>query len=247
MRFALRLAFAALAALAVAMPAAAQQKANRAPGFNKLAAGTKIVIMPTDIELFEVSGGGVLEPRADWTSAAQQHVRNAYRARQEKLGLKVVELEDDSAEPVLELNRLHDAVGGAIVSHHFGMLALPTKNEKLDWSLGPGVSFVREKTGADYALFTVIRDSYASSDRKAAMVIGALFGVGIAPGGMQFAFTSLVDLRTGQIVWANRVIRATGDLREAAPAQETVDTMLMGLIEQAGPPTANRPRSIRDW
>jgi hypothetical protein len=107
---------------------------------------------------------------------------------------------------------------------------------------------VRDKTGADYAIFTFIRDSYLSDERKAAMVIGALFGVGIAGGQIQFAFVSLVDLRTGQVVWANRVLRATGDLRTAEPAQETVDAMLTGLIEQAGPPSATpRPRSIRDW
>jgi hypothetical protein len=237
----------ALIALALATPAAAQ-KSNRAPGFGKLAPGTKVAIMPADIELYEISGGGVLEPKADWTAAAQTHVKNAYRARQAKMGLQVVDIEDDNSEEVLELNRLHDAVGGAIVNHHFGMLELPTKEQKLNWSLGTEVEYVRAKTGADYALFTVIRDSYASADRKAAMIVGALFGVGIAPGGMQFAFTSLVDLRTGNIVWANRVIRATGDLREAAPAQETVDLMLTGMIEEVGPPPASpRPRSIRDW
>lgn len=245
MKSLLRILLVAGAALAISTGANAQ-KSNRAPGFDKLAPGAKVALMPADIELFEVSGGGVLEPRAEWTAAAQEHVRAAYRLRKEKLGLQVVELQDDASEEVLELNRLHDAVGGAIVGHHFGMFSLPTKSEKLDWTLGQGVSYVRQKTGADYALFTVIRDSYASSDRKAAMVVAALFGVGIAPGGMQFGFCSLVDLRTGQIVWANRVIRATGDLRTAGPAQETIDTMLFGLMEQAGPPQA-RPRSIRDW
>jgi NAD(P)H-hydrate repair Nnr-like enzyme with NAD(P)H-hydrate epimerase domain len=127
------------------------------------------------------------------------------------------------------------------------MAALPTKEEKLNWTLGPGVAVVRDKTGADYALFTYIRDSYASADRKAAMVIGALFGIG-TPGGVQYGFISLVDLRTGQIVWANQVIRPTGDLRTSGPAQETIDVMLTGLVEQAGPPSAApRPRSIRDW
>lgn len=247
MHFSLRLAFAALAALAVST-AVAQQKPNRAPGFSKLEPGAKLVLMPADIEMFEVSGGGVFEPRADWTSAAQEHVRNAYRARKEKLGLQVVDLVDDTSEPILELNRLQRAVGGAISFHHFGLAALPTKEEKLDWSLGQSVAGVREKTGADYALFTYIRDSYASAERKAAMVVGALFGIGLAPGAMQYGFVSLVDLRTGQVLWANRVLRATGDLREAAPAQETIDTMLTGLIEQAGPPsTRPRPASIRDW
>ncbi|MEW6687464.1 MAG: hypothetical protein AB1452_00100 [Pseudomonadota bacterium] len=248
MRSTFRILPAALVALVLCAPAAAQQKANRAPGFDKLAPGARVAIMPADIELFEVSGGGIVEPRAEWTAAAQQHVRNAYRLRKEKLGLKVTELEDDASEPVLELNRLHNAVAGAIASHHFGLMGLPTKEDKLDWSLGPGVSYVREKTGADYAIFTFIRDSYLSEERKAAMVIGALFGVGIAGGQIQFAFVSLVDLKSGQVVWANRVLRATGDLRTAEPAQETVDAMLTGLIEQAGPPsTAPRPRSIRDW
>lgn len=248
MRILFRCLLALFMACCVSLPASAQQKSNRAPGFGKLLPGTKVAIMPADIELYEISGGGVLEPKADWTAAAQMHVKNAYRARQAKMGLQVIDLEDDTSEPIIELNRLHDAVGGAIVNHHFGMLALPTKEEKLTWTLGPGVEHVRAKTGADYAIFTVIRDSYASADRKAAMIVGALFGVGIAPGGVQFAFTSLVDLRTGDVVWANRVIRATGDLREAAPAQETVDLMLTGLIEEVGPPpTSARPRSIRDW
>jgi hypothetical protein len=248
MNLVFRIVLAALAALALASSALAQQKTTRAPGFGKLAPGTKVVIMPADIELFEVSGGGVFEPRADWTAAAQQHVRAAYRARKEKLGLSVSELEDDASEPVLELNRLQRAVGGAISFHHFGLAALPTKDAKLDWTLGAGVSQVQEKTGADYALFTYIRDSYVSSDRKAAMVIGALFGIGIQPGAMQYGFVSLVDLRTGQVVWANQVIRPTGDLRTAEPAQETIDLMLTGLMEQAGPPpTTPRPRSIRDW
>jgi len=238
----------AVAALAASAGAFAQQKSNRAPGFGKLPPGTKIVFMPADIELFEVSGGGIFEPRAEWTTAAQQHVRAAYKAREAKMGFQVVDLEDDSSEVVLELNRLHGAVTTAIANHHFGMMQLPTKEEKLDWSLGPDVNEVRGKTGADYALFTFIRDSYVSAERKAAMVVGALFGVGIAGGGIQFAFSSLVDLRTGQVVWANRVLRGTGDLREAAPAQETVDTMLTGLVEEVGPPaTVGRPRSIRDW
>lgn len=247
MSFALRIAGICALALVLAAPAVAQQPANRAPGFGKLAAGTRVAIMPADVELYEVTGGGVFEPRADWTAAAQTHLRAAYRARKEKLGLQVVEVEDDASEPVLELNRLHGAVGGAIANHHFGVLQLPTKEQKLDWTLGPDVAHVRAKTGADYALFTFIRDSYVSAERKAAIVIAAVFGVGLNPGGIQFTFNSLVDLRTGQVVWASRVLRGTGDLREAEPAQETVDAMLTGLLQEVAPPrTGEQVRSIRD-
>jgi hypothetical protein len=39
-------------------------------------------------------------------------------------------------------------------------------------------------------------------------------------------YASLVDLRDGRIVWYNDVRRASGDLREAQPALETVEALL---------------------
>ena len=44
--------------------------------------------------------------------------------------------------------------------------------------------------------------TYASAGRKALMVGAALLGVSL-PLGHQYAFASLVDLKTGRIVWFN--------------------------------------------
>jgi hypothetical protein len=118
-------------------------------------------------------------------------------------------------------------VARSIATHHFGpgILNLPTKEGKLDWSLGEAVKAIRQKSGADYALFSWIRDSYASAERVAAMIALALLGVGVG-GGMQIGYASLVDLNTGQVVWFNRMLRGTGDLREAGPAKETLESLL---------------------
>ena len=78
------------------------------------------------------------------------------------------------------MNTLHAAVARAIDMHHFGQLALPTKEGKLDWSLAEAVAPVKKASGADYALFSWIRDSYASAERKAAMIGMALLGVGLS-------------------------------------------------------------------
>ena len=83
--------------LALLAPAAAPAQSNRAEGFSKLPAGAKIALPPIDIELFEVSAGGVEEPRADWTRTARQHVQDLLRERKAKLGAQVVELEDDGS------------------------------------------------------------------------------------------------------------------------------------------------------
>lgn len=220
-----------VAALVAATPAQADSR-NLAPGFATLAKGARILVMPPDVELFSISGGGVQEPKADWTEAAHAHVHKALDDKAASLGVKVQALPENDADELAEINALHGAVARSIALHHLGggTFALPTKNNRLDWSLGAAVRPIRDKSGADYALFIWLRDSYASSERKVAMVAMALLGVGIV-GGMQTGYASLVDLRSGQVLWFNRILRGTGDLREAEAAGETVATLLAEFPE----------------
>lgn len=213
---------------AVAIPAAAQSK-NLAPGFSALPKGALVVIMPTDIELFSMSAGGVLEPKADWTEAASRHFKAAMIEKKQKLGLSSVELTAHQADEADEVNALHGAIARAISIHHFGALALPSKEGQLDWSIGESARLIRKMTGADYALFSWVRDSYTSDERKAAMVAMAILSLGrVIPtaGGLQTGYASLVDLNTGRVLWFNRLQRGSGDLREAEKAAETVDALL---------------------
>ena len=214
----------ALIALAWAGTAAAQSK-NLAPGFVTLPKGAKVAIMPTDIELFVISAGGVVEPKADWTESASKHFKDALLKKKDVLGFSAVELSPKQADEADEINALHGAIARAIAMHHFGNLQLPTKDGKLDWSMGDSVQPIKEATGADYALFSFVRDSYASAERKAMMVGLALLGIGIGLG-VQQGYASLVDLNTGRVVWFNRLLRGTGDLREPDSAGESVDALL---------------------
>jgi hypothetical protein len=216
---------AVLGVMVALLPSVALAQAALAEGFKKVPSGAKVVLMPMDVELFSVSAGGILEPQAEWTSQALEHLKSAYQAKKDALGVEMLQLDDDGDEVVEDFNRLHGAVGTAIARHHYGAWRLPTKEGHFDWTLGEGVDAIRTKTGADYALFTYVRDSYASSGRVAAMVIGALFGVGLG-GGMQVGYASLVDLRDGRVVWFNLLVRASGDLREAEKARETLTAML---------------------
>jgi len=217
---------AVLLVFALAGTAFAQTK-NVAAGFDALPKNAKVVIMPTDIELFSISGGGVLEPKADWTEAATKHFKAALAAKQTTLGVVAVELSEKDADEFDEINALHAAVARAIALHHFGpgFMNLPTKDGKLDWSMGDSVRVIKQRTGGDYALFTWVRDSYTSGERMAAIIVLAMFGVGTA-GGQQIGYASLVDLNTGQVLWYNRLLRVTGDLREPDKAAETLNALL---------------------
>ena len=61
----------------------------------------------------------------------------------------------------------------------------------------------------------------------------ALLGGDIG-GGYQVGLASLVDLRTGQVVWHNLLLDQTGDLRDDAGARETADDLLKGLMDKRG-------------
>jgi hypothetical protein len=220
------LAMALLVFVGCTGPVSAQSK-NLAPGFTALPKDAKIAIVPTDIELFSLSAGGIPEPKADWTAAANKYFKAALIEKKKALGATAVEMSDKDADDVAEVSALHAAIARAIAMHHFGpgFLNLPTKDGKLDWSLGEPARLIRDKTGADYALFSWIRDSYASAERVATMIVLAIAGIGV-PGGSQVGYASLVDLSTGQIVWFNRLARPSGDLREPAKAAETLDALL---------------------
>lgn len=223
----------AQAPVTVSTPAAAGSK-QLAPGFVQRPVGTRIVLVPPDTELFSLSAGGVQEPRADWTETARKHLRR-HLMETSRLG-QANELDERALDEFAELNALHGAVAQSVFIHHMmgGPNALPTKAGALDWSLGDAVAPLRERTGADYALFTWVRDSYASAERKATMVVMAMLGVGLV-GGVQVGYASLVDLKTGRVVWFNHLARGTGDLREDQPAKETVEVLLKGFPPHAKP------------
>jgi len=202
-----------------------------APGFKQLPKDATVLIAPLDIELFSISAGGVLEPKADWTAAAQSHMRQALIDRAKAMGIKTQEVDADVADDHAEALTLHAAVAQSIALHHFGPMKLPAKEDRLDWSFGDSLRPLAQRTGARYGLFTWVRDSYASSERVAAIVVMSLLGVGMS-GGMQVGYASLVDLETGQVLWFNHLVRASGDLREAKPATESVSALLSAFPAQ---------------
>lgn len=195
-----------------------------------------IVVMPLDVELGELTAGGVVEPHSAWTEAALQHMRAALDDQAEVYNVTLVDYQPqlgtaEERETSVELLRLHRAVGGSVLLHHYlPAYALPSKDNKLDWSLGPAVDAIARTHDADYALFIFVRDNYTTAGRMAVILVGGLMGAYV-PGGSQVGFASVVDLSTGDIVWFNRLVRNTGDLRSPDSAAETVRTLVSDAMK----------------
>jgi len=189
----------------------------------------RIVLATPDIELSELTAGGVNAPRADWTGDAISLTRKDVTDTLAARGVSVIEADTGANARESQIVKLNSAVGQAILLHlYYSPIKLPQKGDALDWTLGPGVNVLRDKYGGDYALFIHVRDSYSSTGRQALIGVSALLLIPV-PGGFQSGFASLVDLRTGQIVWFNRVLSVNGDMRNPDDARDTVGELLQGL------------------
>lgn len=201
-----------------------------AQGFSKLPKDAAVAIFPADIELFSISAGGLLEPKADWTEAAVKQFGVAMQKSVGGAGLKLIPVSEAVADEFAEAIHLQAAVMQSIALHHAvgGAWALPTKEGRLNWTYDSSLNALADRANARYGLFVWVRDSYASSERKVAMAAVAILSLGrvVLHGGAQVVNAALVDMQTGQVLWFNRVARPTGDLREEAGANETVEALL---------------------
>ena len=234
----------ALAASA-ALSACVQTKQYADPQFTLPQGSYKLLVLRPDVHVGSLTTGGMVEPRADWTEQARTNIVAALRAQQAALGgnLTIVERRNQlpgvAEQELADVERLNFAVDQSIVLHKYLGDYLPTKRGRgLDWTLGADAVKLGEKTGYDYALFLHAEDSVASRGRVVLGVIG-LAGciVGFcAPnvgGAEQLDYASLVDLKTGEVVWFNVVDAASqvpgikfGELRTPEGAAQMIERLI---------------------
>jgi hypothetical protein len=205
----------------------------------------KLLVLRPDVTVGSLTTGGMVEPRADWTDQARANIIAALRAQQASRGGKAqfiqrrLELPGVSPDELADVERLNYAVAQSIVIHKYLGDYLPTKRGRgLDWTLGEDAVRLGQKTGYDYALFLHAEDQVASTGRIALGVIGlaGCFVGFCAPnvgGANQLDYASLVDLKTGEVVWFNVVQAGSqvpgikfGDLRTPEGAAQMVERLL---------------------
>jgi hypothetical protein len=205
----------------------------------------KLLVLRPDVTVGSITTGGMVEPRADWTDQARAGIVAVLRAQQAERGghVQIIEHRNELAgvtpDELADVERLNAAVDESIVIHKYLGDYLPTKRGRgLDWTVGDGAIQLGRKTGYDYALFLHAEDQVASTGRVVLGVLGAAgcivgFCAPNIGGATQLDYASLVDLKTGEVVWFN-VVRAGsqvpgikfGDLRTPQGAAQMVERLL---------------------
>jgi hypothetical protein len=241
----LKRGLAVAAAASVALGGCVQTRQFADVQFTPPSGDYKLLVLRPDVTVGSLTTGGMVEPRADWTDQARRSIVEALRAQQAARGanMTIVEHRNEvpgvSAQELADVERLNFVVDQSIVIHKYLGDYLPTKRGKgLDWTLGQQAVKLGQKTGYDYALFLHAEDQVASGGRIALGVLG-LAGCFIgfcAPnvgGQQQLDYASLVDLKTGEVVWFNVVTAGSqipgvkfGDLRTPQGAAQMVERLL---------------------
>lgn len=224
-----------LASVAAVLAGCTNTKQFADLGFRPPAGDYKLVVMRPDVHVGSLTTGGLFEQREEWTEAARHNLIAALKAQQAGRGGHTliaatrVEAGGDPAA-VADLDRLHEAVGGSIKLHKYLGANLPTKKDRFDWTLGEDAVAYGHATGYDYALFLYAQDSFASGGRVALQVLGmagCIVGACVAvSGGQQAAYASLIDLKTGRVVWFNALASSAGDIRTPEGAAKMIDKLL---------------------
>jgi hypothetical protein len=220
----------ALAAACVMMSGCTTTRTQVALEATRPAPGARVVLIQPDVQLAMLTAAGVQEARADWSQAGRANLTRELETQlaAKAHGLKTLDPEAAMPGRSGQLLRLHEAVGQSVLAFNYGPMKLPTK-KGFDWTLGDGAQVIGEQQGADYALFVRGQGTYASGGRVATMIGLSLLGVSV-PLGQQQVFASLVDLKTGRVVWFNVAVAGpNADMREPAGASSLTTSLLKNI------------------
>lgn len=219
---------AVLIALSVlATPAlAAQSAVNPALVQNVSARPKKLVLLPPQIFVYEISAGGVPTRMADWETLARDNLTAAATRLARDHGLfellPAPELSGEARETLEAHIGLYERVALSVFNYGRGTQdAWAHKQQEFDYTLGPGLAFLRAQTGADAALIVLGVDFISSAGRKAAFIAGLALGV-VMPLGQSFVTAGVVDLETGDVQWMGFDASTSMDSRNAADVEALV-------------------------
>ena len=220
------------AAAPVAVPAPAPADSTSAATGRK-----KILLLPIEYVAFQRSAGGITEAVPEWTESCKS---NTAAVLQKLLGgdsrfelVTLPELNDEEKATLREHVELFKVVSvDAFQMISFGGKAWQDKRAHFDYTLGPGLKFLKERSGADAAfIFGGLQTTQSGGSVFMQLLIAGLTGV-YYPGGGSFITFGSVNLDDGRIDWFNSLVGqdvfgAGGvDLRKPESAEKTVTKLL---------------------
>jgi hypothetical protein len=181
----------------------------------------KILLLPPQIEVSELTAGGVKEKRDDWCEMGCRNVEAALVNALMDKGVHVVPMKvtPKNKKDIAEINALYRAVAISIYQHTFmyegNLDVFQTKIEKFDYSIGSVENLLAEQR-AEGLLLVFGADEISTDGRKALQVLKALNPFDQTEGGGVTSMVLCVTDKTGAVLWFRiRAQAGSYDLRDS--------------------------------
>jgi len=174
----------------------------------------KPALMLAEVRIYEISPGGVVQVRDDWSAAGKDNLIKALTESliDKRFRVTPLTIDEERAEDVKEIKALYKAVDKSIRLHGYGPQVFPEKRNRFMYSLGPSEKTL-SRLGADSMIFM------SGSEQ-------------ISTGGQKAWISVSVSDSCGTILW--HCVRHTVDqydLRDAESAAEFVEDLLSSFPE----------------
>lgn len=192
----------------------------------------KIVLLSPEVEIYELSAGGVREKRDKWCSTGKQNIEKALQETFKEKGVYLNSLKPNkkNKEDIEDINALYRAVAYSIYNHTFyygqNPNLFPERIENFDYSIG-SVEKLLKRYNADGLLILYASDEISTKGRKALQVIQAINPFGqMDQAGITTMVIGLTDT-SGAVLWFRTRSNSGGyDLRESESTQDFVHELL---------------------
>jgi hypothetical protein len=190
----------------------------------------KVLLLPVDFDVLEMSASGIVEAVPEATQQAEAALTDsAGRVLRATKRFQIVDMpavSDEEKTLIKEHLALYKlTANNAAQMIRLGGPAWKAKQKNFDYSIGDGLKFLIERSGADTAVVVAGAKVNSSGGRVAMFLLLAAAGVAIPLGGAQ-ATGGLIDLDTGRITWLDDSAAFKGDLNEKTNADNAMKILL---------------------
>lgn len=193
-----------------------------------------IQLISPDVDVYELTAGGIDELRDDWCIMGEENVLKAINEELKDAPVVVQNLpiNQDLEKELEDIQALYRAVSKSIQLHTYeGPNLFPEKKKNFDYSIG-SIQEIVQSYGVDALIFVYGIDEISTTGRKAlqttGILIGVFTGIVIAPRfGITAVSIAVVD-KSGTILWYNVEGSHGGhDLREYESANDLVEEIIV--------------------
>ncbi|MBF0523165.1 MAG: hypothetical protein HQL24_08940 [Candidatus Omnitrophica bacterium] len=217
---------------------------RKSPRFENYFDQSKTIgVISPGVKIYSLTAGGIDQYNDEWSIQSKEKILRLIKEKLETVSNSKVayidekQLNESQKDLVSEQNGMFFTVAHSIIAHtYLPVSQFPYKVKNFDYTMGDEVGDLNSIANVDTLLFCSGRNYIWTTGRVSLSIFGALLGAAtgvcvIVPAGPEWIVLSLVDAKTGEVIWFNYK-PMPGDLRNEDVDKKIIDELFKDFPEK---------------